>query len=92
MTAVVRHASGLSAYLIASLSCGHIAYTVTGTGTPPIPCLPQSSGPVGVGPFVEAVSKGFFVIGYDRRGTRGAIFGCVFPLNSPSAELSTELS
>lgn len=35
-------------------------------------CLPQSSGPVGVGPFLEGLAETFSVIRYDQRGTGGS--------------------
>ncbi len=57
---------------IAAARNGDIAYTRAGTGAPLVLCLPQSSGPVGVGPFVEAVAEGFDVIRYNQRGTGGS--------------------
>jgi aminoacrylate hydrolase len=51
---------------------GDIAFSRTGSGAPLVLCLPQSSGPEGVGPFVEALAQGFTVIRYDQRGTGGS--------------------
>jgi aminoacrylate hydrolase len=48
---------------------GAIAYEQAGSGTPLVLCLPQSSGPVGVTPFVAALTAKFSVIRYDQRGT-----------------------
>jgi len=57
---------------LAPTPSGPIAYTRSGSGAPLVLCLPQSSGPVGVGPFVEALAEGFSVIRYDQRGTGGS--------------------
>lgn len=50
-------------------SGGTISYSRIGSGEPLVLCLPQSSGPVGVGPFVEGLAAQFAVIRYDQRGT-----------------------
>jgi pimeloyl-ACP methyl ester carboxylesterase len=65
---------------LATTSSGPITYTRSGSGAPLVLCLPQSSGPVGVGPFVEALAAGFSVIRYDQRGTGGSA-----PPSNPAA-------
>jgi aminoacrylate hydrolase len=57
---------------IAKTPKGSIAYEQAGTGAPLVLLLPQSSGPVGVGPFVEGLAGQFSVIRYDQRGTGGS--------------------
>lgn len=57
---------------MADAAGGGISYTRSGTGAPLVLCLPQSAGPVGVGPFVDALAEGFTVIRYDQRGTGGS--------------------
>lgn len=57
---------------LAPIPSGPIAYTRSGSGAPLVLCLPQSSGPAGVGPFVEALAEQFTVIRYDQRGTGGS--------------------
>lgn len=54
---------------IAELEDGNIHYTVSGQGHPLLMLLPQSSGPVGIAPFLGALSERFTVIRYDQRGT-----------------------
>tara|TARA_R110002096_G_scaffold276728_2_gene470778 strand:+ start:2145 stop:2951 length:807 start_codon:yes stop_codon:yes gene_type:complete len=51
---------------------GAIAYTRSGSGAPLVLCLPQSSGPVGVAPFIKRLAEHFSVIRYDQRGTGGS--------------------
>lgn len=58
---------------LASTPSGPIAYARSGSGAPLVLCLPQSGGPVGVGPFVEALEELFSVIRYDQRGTGGGL-------------------
>jgi aminoacrylate hydrolase len=48
---------------------GPIAYTRSGSGAALVLCLPQSSGPVGVGPFIAGLASEFDTIRYDQRGT-----------------------
>ena len=48
---------------------GDIHFERNGTGEPMVMLLPQSSGPVGVGPFLNRLGKEFSVIRYDQRGT-----------------------
>ena len=57
---------------MATTATGGIAYTKAGSGAPLVLCLPQSGGPIGVGPFVEALAESFTVIRYDQRGTGGS--------------------
>lgn len=54
---------------MAQIDGGDIHYTCTGAGTPLVMLLPQSSGPVGVGPFIETLAESALVIRYDQRGT-----------------------
>jgi aminoacrylate hydrolase len=54
---------------MARLDGGNIHYTIRGEGRPMVMLLPQSSGPIGVAPFIEALSKRCMVICYDQRGT-----------------------
>jgi pimeloyl-ACP methyl ester carboxylesterase len=54
---------------IARVAGGDIHYTIEGSGSPVVMLLPQSSGPVGVQPFIDALSERFTVIRYDQRGT-----------------------
>ncbi len=51
---------------------GPIAYTRSGSGAPLALLMPQSAGPVGVGPFVEGLAAHFSAIRYDQRGTGGS--------------------
>lgn len=48
---------------------GEIHYSVQGAGAPVIMLLPQSSGPVGVTPFLDTLAETFQIIRYDQRGT-----------------------
>ena len=57
---------------LAQTASGPIAYTSSGSGAPLVLCLPQSSGPVGVEPFIEGLAETFTVIRYDQRGTGGS--------------------
>ncbi len=54
---------------MAKIEGGDIHYTVTGQGRPLVMLLPQSSGPVGVAPFLDALAERFMIIRYDQRGT-----------------------
>lgn len=55
-----------------STATGGLAYTKAGSGAPLVLLLPQSGGPVGIGPFVQDLAEGFTVIRYDQRGTGGS--------------------
>ena len=57
---------------------GDIHFEQSGAGDPMIMLLPQSSGPVGVAPFLDRLGKSFSVIQYDQRGT-----GRSAPVRSP---------
>ena len=48
---------------------GDIFYETSGGGAPVVLLLPQSAGPVGVGPFIEALAQSCAAIRYDQRGT-----------------------
>ncbi|NKB56472.1 MAG: alpha/beta fold hydrolase [Alphaproteobacteria bacterium] len=54
---------------MAEIDGGDIHYTQQGSGSPFVMLLPQSSGPVGVTPFLETLAQDFTVIRYDQRGT-----------------------
>lgn len=54
---------------MAQLAGGDINYSRSGAGAPLVLLLPQSSGPVGVAPFVAALAERFSVVRYDQRGT-----------------------
>lgn len=54
---------------MATIEGGDIHYSISGDGPPLVLLLPQSAGPVGVGPFMEALAKSCMVIRYDQRGT-----------------------
>ena len=54
---------------IAQIEGGDIHYTQQGSGDPVVTLLPQSSGPVGVQPFLDRLAARFTVIRYDQRGT-----------------------
>lgn len=54
---------------LATVPGGDIHYTTSGEGPPLALLLPQSSGPVGVGPFIQGLEGAFTVIRYDQRGT-----------------------
>lgn len=53
----------------ARIEGGDIHYEQRGNGPPLAMLLPQSGGPVGVGPFIDRLAAGFCVIRYDQRGT-----------------------
>lgn len=59
---------------------GEIHYTRNGNGSPLVMLLPQSSGPVGIEPFIATLSEAFTVFRYDQYGT-----GRSAPLPSPGA-------
>jgi len=54
---------------MATVEGGNIHYSISGDGPPLVLLLPQSAGPVGVGPFIEGLAKSSMVIRYDQRGT-----------------------
>jgi len=54
---------------LAKVPGGDIPYEASGAGAPLVLLLPQSAGPVGVGPFVAGLEGDFTVIRYDQRGT-----------------------
>lgn len=54
---------------LATVPGGDIHYMTSGEGPPLALLLPQSAGPVGVGPFVAGLEGAFTVIRYDQRGT-----------------------
>ena len=54
---------------MAVIDSGNIHYKLEGKGKPIIMLLPQSKGPVGVGPFIHALAQSLSVICYDQRGT-----------------------
>jgi aminoacrylate hydrolase len=54
---------------VARIEGGDIHYTRNGHGPPVVTLLPQSSGPVGVAPFLELLAERFTIIRYDQRGT-----------------------
>lgn len=54
---------------MAKVEGGDIHYSSNGDGLPVVMLLPQSSGPVGVTPFLDALATEFRVIRYDQRGT-----------------------
>lgn len=53
----------------ARIEGGDIHYEMRGNGPPLAMLLPQSGGPVGVGPFIDRLAARFRVIRYDQRGT-----------------------
>lgn len=63
---------------MANVEGGDIHYTAMGEGPPLVMLLPQSSGPIGITPFLENLAKRFKVIRYDQRGT-----GQSAPVSSP---------
>lgn len=63
---------GNSLLPLAQTPTGPISYTRSGIGAPLVLCLPQSSGPMGVGPFIDALVEDFSVVRYDQRGTGGS--------------------
>jgi pimeloyl-ACP methyl ester carboxylesterase len=54
---------------MAKVAGGDIHYGQQGAGAPLVLLMPQSSGPVGVEPFVLGLAEGYSVISYDQRGT-----------------------
>lgn len=54
---------------LATIAGGDIHYAIHGDGPPLVLLLPQSAGPIGVGPFVDALARSSIVIRYDQRGT-----------------------
>ncbi len=54
---------------MAHVDGGDIHYSERGDGAPLIMLLPQSGGPVGVEPFLDALSQSYRVITYDQLGT-----------------------
>ena len=54
---------------MATVEGGNIHYSISGEGPPLVLLLPQSAGPVGVGPFIEGLAQSCMVIRYDQRGT-----------------------
>jgi len=54
---------------MAQVDGGDLYYTRSGTGSPMVMLLPQSSGPLGVAPFIDALAETFTIIRYDQRGT-----------------------
>lgn len=54
---------------LARIDGGDIHYTMRGEGFLAAMLLPQSSGPIGVQPFLDRLSERFTVIRYDQRGT-----------------------
>ncbi len=54
---------------MAQVAGGDIHYTSIGSGSPVVMLLPQSSGPVGIEPFIDTLADDFLVIRYDQRGT-----------------------
>ena len=51
---------------------GEIQYSRKGKGRPLVMLLPQSSGPVGIEPFIDTLSEAFTVFRYDQYGTGGS--------------------
>lgn len=54
---------------MAAIADGDIYYDVKGSGPPLVLLMPQSTGPVGTGPFADGLAGAFTVITYDQRGT-----------------------
>ncbi len=54
---------------IAQFDGGEVHYVICGSGSSLIMLMPQSSGPVGVKPFVDAVAARFSVVQADQLGT-----------------------
>lgn len=54
---------------MARIDGGDIHYSERGDGQPLVMALPQSGGPVGVEPFLDALARSFRMITYDQRGT-----------------------
>ena len=54
---------------LARIDGGDIHYEERGSGPPLAMLLPQSGGPVGVGPFIDRLAARFRVVRYDQRGT-----------------------
>ncbi|MDE0408202.1 MAG: alpha/beta hydrolase [Alphaproteobacteria bacterium] len=54
---------------LARIDGGDIHYELCGNGPPLAILLPQSGGPVGVGPFIDRLAAHFRTVRYDQRGT-----------------------
>ncbi len=54
---------------VAQIKSGDIHYAKMGRGSPMVMLLPQSSGPVGIEPFVDTLCETFTVIRYDQYGS-----------------------
>ncbi len=65
---------------MATVEGGDLHYSLAGGGPPLVLLLPQSGGPVGIEPFVQALADNRLVIRYDQRGT-----GRSAPLSGPDA-------
>ena len=57
---------------MADIQGARLRYTITGDGAPLVLLLPQSTGPAGRQPLVDALALRHSVITYDQRGTGGS--------------------